>query len=150
MQALCAARGLSAQPLSALEGDGAAGAAWWDVLVADRYGVLVDLYRVADLVVLGGTFQPKVGGHNILEATALGKPVLVGPHVFSIAAQVELLAAAGGAAQAQDAAELELWVARLLAGADQREAMGAAALAATQANRGAAGRAVDAVLALLR
>lgn len=148
VQALCAARGLSAQKLSELDGPGVV--AWWDVLIADRYGVLVDMYRVADLVVLGGTFQPKVGGHNILEATALGKPVLVGPHVFSIAAQVELLAAAGGVAQAQDAAELELWVARLLVGAGQREAMGAAALAATQANRGAAGRAVDAVLALLR
>ena len=84
----------SARPLS---GDGAA----WDVLVVDRYGVLVDMYRLADVVVMGGTYHPKVGGHNVLEATLLGKPVIVGPSTFGITAQLEMLRAAEGVVEAQ-------------------------------------------------
>src|SRR5690606_22235135 len=66
-------------------------AADWDVLLVDKYGVLVDMYRFADVVIMGGTFNPKVGGHNIHEATALGKTVVVGPHTYGITSQMEML-----------------------------------------------------------
>jgi 3-deoxy-D-manno-octulosonic-acid transferase len=119
----------------------------WDVLVVDRYGVLVDFYRLANAVVLGGTFSPKVGGHNVLEATALGKPVVVGPYTFSITAQVELLEAAQGLARAGTDPYPALHA--LLAAPPAAQALGARAQALTLDNRGAAARAADAVLALL-
>jgi 3-deoxy-D-manno-octulosonic-acid transferase len=122
----------------------------WDVLIADRYGVLVDCYRVADLVVMGGTFHPKVGGHNILEATSLGKPVLVGPHIYGIAAQVEMLAEHQALLRAESVDPREL-ARKLREVLEDREAAlqtGARALEATLANRGAARRAVEAVLQL--
>jgi 3-deoxy-D-manno-octulosonic-acid transferase len=122
----------------------------YDVLVVDCYGVLVDFYRLAEAVVMGGTFHPKVGGHNILEATALGRPVIVGPHVFSITAQVELLEAAGGIVRAADAAALGPALQALLADPPRRAAIGRAGKLATEANKGAAGRAVDAVLRLVQ
>jgi 3-deoxy-D-manno-octulosonic-acid transferase len=121
----------------------------WNVLVIDRYGVLVDFYRLADAVVLGGTFHSKVGGHNILEATALGKPVLVGPHTFSITSQLEMLAAVDGVVQVGAADELARELARLLADPPRREAIGEAARRATLANRGSALRAVNLALACL-
>jgi 3-deoxy-D-manno-octulosonic-acid transferase len=66
----------------------------WDVLVVDRYGTLRSCYAVADVVVIGGTFAA-IGGHNLLEAAALARPILVGPHVDNIAAVVTHFEEAG-------------------------------------------------------
>lgn len=69
-------------------------AAPWDVLVLDNYGTLASCYTGADVVVIGGTFV-RVGGHNILEAAAAARPILVGPYVDEISALVEPFEAAG-------------------------------------------------------
>lgn len=136
--------GYSTVKLSAHE----AGVAW-DVLVVDKYGVLIDMYRLADVVVLGGTFHPRVGGHNILEATALGKPVIIGPHTYSITAQVELLAGVDGLLAAAGGEELTKHILALAGDRERCAQIGAAALRATLAQRGAAKRAVEQVLTLL-
>lgn len=49
------------------------------VIILDSYGELTVAYEVANLVLLGGSWSRKVQGHNPLEATALGKPVVFGP-----------------------------------------------------------------------
>lgn len=69
-------------------------AAPWDVLVLDQYGTLRACYDAADLVVMGGTFVP-VGGHNLLEAAAAARPMVVGPHVEGIATLLASFDAAG-------------------------------------------------------
>jgi 3-deoxy-D-manno-octulosonic-acid transferase len=122
----------------------------WQALIVDRYGVLVDFYRISNVVVMGGTFNPKVGGHNILEATALGKPVIVGPHTFGIAAQVELLDHVGGLEHARNASELAHKLQELLGDPVRAHAIGLAALESTEANRGAAKRAAQIVLKLVQ
>ncbi|MCH7472483.1 hypothetical protein IIA79_05975 [bacterium] len=121
-----------------------------DVLVIDQYGLLVDFYRIAGVVVMGGTFHPKVGGHNILEATMLGKPVIVGPHTFSITAQLDVLRACEGVVETVAGEPLATAIAGLLSDPARATKMGEAARLATEANRGAAERAVDAVLGLLK
>ncbi|MGM0682082.1 MAG: 3-deoxy-D-manno-octulosonic acid transferase [Thermodesulfobacteriota bacterium] len=50
------------------------------VLVLDTIGELAGVYRLADLVFIGGSLV-KEGGHNPLEPAALGKPVLFGPYM---------------------------------------------------------------------
>ena len=50
-------------------------------VVVDEYGVMPDVYAHADVVVLGGTFTKRVGGHSPVEALNAGCPVIVGPHV---------------------------------------------------------------------
>ena len=142
--ALAVQQGLSAVLLKDLQADEP-----WDVLVVDRYGVLTDTYRLADVVVMGGTFSRQVGGHNILEATVLGKPVIVGPHTFSITAQLELLRQVAGIVEVRDAPALSAELTRLLSAPAAAARIGAAARQATLANRGAAARAVDAVLRLI-
>lgn len=121
------------------------------VLVVDRYGVLVDFYRVADLVVLGGSFHPRVGGHNPLEATALAKPLVIGPYTFGISAQLELLEARQAVVHGlAEGGELTRCIRRLLLDPRQAQALGQRAQRATLESRGASRRALAAVLDLLR
>ncbi|MGR9012703.1 MAG: lipid IV(A) 3-deoxy-D-manno-octulosonic acid transferase [Gammaproteobacteria bacterium] len=51
-----------------------------DVYLADTMGELRMLYAAADVAFVGGSMVP-VGGHNILEAAAVGIPVLFGPYM---------------------------------------------------------------------
>lgn len=66
----------------------------WDVMVLDHFGTLRACYAGADIAVIGGTFAP-IGGHNLLEAAASGRPILVGPYTEAIASVVELFDHAG-------------------------------------------------------
>lgn len=143
VEALATGRGLRSARLSAQP----AGTDW-DVLLVDQYGVLVDCYRIADMVVMGGTFDEKTGGHNILEATALGKPVVIGPSIFGIRSQVEMLRGADALAEADGAADVAGAMRRFLGDPHEAAAVGQRALAVTQANQGAAKRAAQRLLAL--
>jgi len=49
-----------------------------DILLVDTIGEMLNFYSIADLVFVGGSLVP-VGGHNLLEASLLNKPVLFGP-----------------------------------------------------------------------
>jgi 3-deoxy-D-manno-octulosonic-acid transferase len=51
-----------------------------DVYLADTMGELKMLYAASDVAFVGGSMVP-VGGHNILEAAAIGTPVLFGPYM---------------------------------------------------------------------
>ena len=46
-----------------------------DIYLADTMGELKMLYASADVAFVGGSMVP-VGGHNLLEAAAVGVPVL--------------------------------------------------------------------------
>ncbi len=51
-----------------------------EAIVIDRMGQLLALMSIADLVVMGGTFSAKTGGHNLFEPLACHKITLGGPH----------------------------------------------------------------------
>ncbi|HEY1951345.1 MAG TPA: glycosyltransferase N-terminal domain-containing protein, partial [Gemmatimonadaceae bacterium] len=65
----------SSLPLARIDADDAASA---DVLLVDRYGILGDLYSLADVAYVGGGFHA-AGIHSVLEPAAFGSPVLFGP-----------------------------------------------------------------------
>jgi 3-deoxy-D-manno-octulosonic-acid transferase len=72
-----------------------------DLYVADTLGEMGLFLRLADVVVMGGSFsaaleKPPVGGHNPLEPARLGKPAVTGPDMTNWAAVSEALVAAGG------------------------------------------------------
>lgn len=54
-----------------------------DVLVGDTMGELQKLYIASDVAIIGGSLVP-IGGHNLLEACAVGVPVIFGPHMFHL------------------------------------------------------------------
>jgi 3-deoxy-D-manno-octulosonic-acid transferase len=51
-----------------------------DVYLVDTMGELKPLYASSDVAFVGGSMVP-VGGHNILEAAAVGVPVMFGPYM---------------------------------------------------------------------
>lgn len=65
------------------------------VYLADTMGELWAMYEMADLAVVGGSFNSN-GGHNPLEPAALGKMTIIGPSYFNFSAIVDLLSDGGG------------------------------------------------------
>lgn len=54
------------------------------VYLADTMGEMLTLIGASDICFMGGSLLgDKVGGHNILEPAALGKPSLIGPSYFN-------------------------------------------------------------------
>jgi 3-deoxy-D-manno-octulosonic-acid transferase len=119
-----------------------------EVVLLDTLGELAGLYRLADLVFVGGSLVP-VGGHNILEAAAYGKPPVFGPHMQNFREMAARFLAASAALQVQNGEELgKAWL-RLLENAALRESMGRAASQIVDENRGATDRAIARVAAIL-
>jgi 3-deoxy-D-manno-octulosonic-acid transferase len=128
-------------------GAGAAGDAAVEVLLVDEMGVLTDWYAAADLAFVGGSMVP-VGGHNLLEPAALGRPVLAGPHQFNAPEVAQWMVASGGLQIVTNARELAAAAAALLADSSLARACGANAAAAVAASSGATER-VRALIAAL-
>ncbi|MBN1958121.1 MAG: 3-deoxy-D-manno-octulosonic acid transferase [Desulfuromonadales bacterium] len=75
------------------------------VLLVDTLGEVLNFYRIADLVFVGGSLVP-IGGHNLLEASLLAKPVLFGPHVHNFKEISAKLIRAGAGIKVQNQREL--------------------------------------------
>ncbi len=106
------------------------------VLLVDTVGELLQFYAVADLVFVGGSLVP-VGGHNILEAALVKKPVIFGPHMHNFKEISRLLVKAGGGMAIAEGDEFYRVAANLLADPERCRAMGAQGYALLQDNRGA-------------
>jgi 3-deoxy-D-manno-octulosonic-acid transferase len=113
-----------------------------DVLLGDSMGEMFAYYAACDCAFIGGSLLP-LGGQNLIEACAVGKPVLVGQHTFNFLLATEDAVAAGAALRVPDADELLRAGARLLDDAALRERMGAQALAFAGQHRGATARTVE-------
>ena len=100
-----------------------------DLYLADTLGEMGLFLRLADVVVMGGSFsaaleKPPVGGHNPLEPARLGKPAVTGPDMSNWAAVTDALVEAGGLAVVQAPWDLPPVLAPLLADTDAARAMG--------------------------
>ena len=52
-------------------------------VLVDAMGELVNIYKFSDVVVLGGSFVPNVGGHNPIEAAQFENVVISGEFIFN-------------------------------------------------------------------
>ncbi len=52
------------------------------VLLVDQMGILCDCYQKSHVAFVGGTLTAHVGGHNLVEPSFYGIPVLYGPHTW--------------------------------------------------------------------
>jgi 3-deoxy-D-manno-octulosonic-acid transferase len=136
------ARWLAAQDIAAAAtlGEGPVATETADVLLINEMGVLQDWYAAADVAFVGGSLVP-VGGHNLLEAAALGRPVLTGPEVFNAPDVAEQLTSAGGARRVSNVAELVAALTEWFEDPGAATLAGAKAAATVAAHRGAATRA---------
>ncbi|WP_447826052.1 lipid IV(A) 3-deoxy-D-manno-octulosonic acid transferase [Aeromonas salmonicida] len=118
------------------------------VYLGDTMGELPLMLAAADVAFVGGSLV-KVGGHNLLEPAALGKPCLTGPAYFNFSDITRQLVAQGGAALVADAAALGEKVSELLADEGDRRQMGEQARAVVLRNQGALARTLSHCLASL-
>ena len=89
------------------------------VLLGDSMGEMVAYYAASDLAYIGGSLLP-FGGQNLIEACAVGTPVLVGPHTYNFTEAAQAAIDAGAALRVESAAALVRAAARLL---DDRETL---------------------------
>ena len=123
------------------------GSADADVVLVDRFGLLGDLYALADVAFVGGGFQP-AGLHSVLEPAPYGAPVLFGPrHERSL--DPRKLIEAGGGAEISGTADLVIRLASWLGSSAARDVAGDAAKTVVMSERGAAERSFDLVRSLL-
>jgi 3-deoxy-D-manno-octulosonic-acid transferase len=105
-------------------------------------GEMLAYYAAADVVLMGGSLLP-YGSQNLIEACALGRPVIVGPHTYNFEEASKSAIAAGAAVRVRDAREAIAVAADLTADDARRAAMGANARAFVAAHRGAVDRLID-------
>ncbi|MGE5665335.1 MAG: lipid IV(A) 3-deoxy-D-manno-octulosonic acid transferase [Betaproteobacteria bacterium] len=119
-----------------------------DVLLGDTMGEMALYYALADVALIGGSLQP-VGGQNLIEACAVGTPVVVGPSTYNFAQAAEDAIAAGAAQRVTDAPTA--WDALLAIASDptRRASMGAAGERFASAHRGATARTLEWIAPLL-
>lgn len=119
------------------------------VLLGDSMGEMWFYYAAADVALIGGSFLP-FGGQNLIEASAVGTPVVIGPHTHNFSEVVRLATEGGAAAQVTDAAQAVDVALGLLGDPARRMAMGEAGTVLCAAHRGATLRHAAAVRTLLQ
>ena len=55
----------------------------YKIILMDKMGELINLYNIADVVLLGGSFVNNIGGHNPIECAALNKKIITGPYIYN-------------------------------------------------------------------
>lgn len=113
-----------------------------DVYLGDTMGELGVLYGAADVAFVGGSLVP-TGGHNLLEACAMGRPVLFGPHTFNFREISDIVISEGAGLRVASVSDLADTLISLLNDADRRFAMGEAGVQLLEHHRGALQRTLD-------
>lgn len=113
-----------------------------DVYLADTMGELKMLYAAADAAFVGGSMVP-VGGHNILEAAAIGTPVLFGPYMANFKEIAEGVLRQDAAIQCEDKSEIIRAIVALYADSAYRQSLVEKGRAFVRQNQGAIARIID-------
>jgi 3-deoxy-D-manno-octulosonic-acid transferase len=114
------------------------------VVLLDTFGELASLYSVADVAVVGGAFAP-LGGQNLFQPLAHGKPVFFGPHTHNFRDIAQMAKEAGVGFEVRTAQELAEGILRLLQDIKAREEIEGRARELIARHQGAAQRSVQCV-----
>lgn len=119
------------------------------VLLVDTTGELFALYSQADIVFVGKTLDPHIGGQNMIEPASFGKAVICGPHTENFKPVMSIFRKADAIREVADADELSKAVRELLDDPEARSRMGVNADRTVNASRGALAQSVAAIRKLL-
>ena len=106
------------------------------IVLGDSMGEMFAYYSACDVAFIGGSLLP-FGGQNLIEACAVGKPVLLGPHTYNFAQASELAIECGAAQRVADAPTMAQALQVIFADPERMQKMGAAGLHFVRANQGA-------------
>ncbi|MCM1511781.1 MAG: lipid IV(A) 3-deoxy-D-manno-octulosonic acid transferase [Oxalobacter formigenes] len=118
------------------------------ILLGDSMGEMFSYYAASDLAFIGGSLNP-FGGQNLIEACALGLPVLTGKYTFNFEAITEDAVKQGAALRIASAPELMQQAASLFNRPEKRHEMGKKAQQFAFRQRGATERTIAVLTPLL-
>lgn len=118
-------------------------------ILIDTIGHLRTCYQLSDLAIVAGSYVSHVGGHNILEPSGYGVPVVFGPHMHSQPELLSLVLNANAGLQVP-LEQLEKTLSDLLSNKQKRKEMGQAGLKLMAHNQGASKRTFEAIIEKLR
>jgi 3-deoxy-D-manno-octulosonic-acid transferase len=121
----------------------------YDVIVLNTIGDLAAVYSLAGVAFVGGSLVPK-GGHNPLEPAQYGVPVIMGSSYENFRDIVAKMKDADAIRIVKDGGELEAAFLQMLTDREQAQGMGERGRAVFEAQQGATGRAVDALVGMVR
>ena len=119
------------------------------VLLGDTVGEMVRHYASSQVAIIGGSFAPH-GGQNLIEACAVGVPVIVGPHTWNFDQAVNDAIHEGAAMRVQSAEAAVQTALQLLAEPRRLAQMSEAGEDWVRKHAGAVQRVMDGYLALRR
>ena len=115
------------------------------IILLDKIGILNSFYAKAKLAYVGGGFNPRFGGQNILEPAAFATPVLFGKHMNNFEEEARLLVESGGGIQLQKEEELYSILKKFIMKPKLREKAGRAASETVRQHRGAIRRTLEVI-----
>jgi len=115
------------------------------VILVDEMGVLVQMYGLANVAVVAGSFVEGIGGHNLMEPAIQGVPVVYGPYMKKQPDMTRILDAENGGARVSGADQLADEILTLLKDSAEATRRGELGRKAFLRNRGAAQRNIEVI-----
>ncbi len=120
-----------------------------EVWLGDSMNEMFAYLALCEITFIGGSLVP-VGGQNLIEPCAMGKPVLMGPSDFNFADAAKQAEAAGAVIRVSDANHLAITAQELLDDSGRTVIMSERAMAFAAHHRGATDKTIDLVTNLLK
>ena len=117
-------------------------------MLGDSMGEMAMYYASCDVAYIGGSLLP-LGGQNLIEACAVGVPVVVGPHTFNFAQATDDAVATGAAQRVGDARSAVDAMWDIANNTGRRLRMSEAATKFARQHRGATARAIEHIAPLI-
>lgn len=113
------------------------------VYLGDTMGELLTLIQAADICFMGGSLLgEKVGGHNVIEPSALRKPTITGPSYYNFDEIVKQLTSVNGLVVISTKHELAEEVTNLINSPSKANALGSSAYSVYAQSKGAIDRSI--------
>jgi 3-deoxy-D-manno-octulosonic-acid transferase len=106
-----------------------------EVFLVDTMGEVPLFYAASDIAFVGGSLIP-VGGHNLLEPAAQGRPIITGPHLFNAQEIADDFIAVDACKIVADSGELARSISYLIENPLEAQKMGRNGLMVLEQNRG--------------
>ena len=119
------------------------------VILGDSLGEMFSYYAACDFTFIGGSLL-KFGGQNLIEAAAMGKPIIIGRYTHNFAEPSKNAVRAGAAIRIKTKEELREQILYLLHNPAKREKMQAKALGFSESSGGAGKRLLALVTPLIK